>query len=625
MSKGDVPMRLKRSIMTTFLSILLTVCILFSTCAFSFAASAAAESSSDAEGSDVSYQNNESVSADSSSAKEKLTHSIEPKEELAPSGAQNSSKVSDQSSSKTVQAATQAPTQKPAETLTLSAKTAKTYVGCYYQLIAKSNAAVKFSSSNTAVATVTADGFVYAKKAGTVNITAKTSAKSAVCKVTVSKGSAVNISHKTATVNEGKTFFAASTTSKVTWKTSDNSVATVKDGFILALKTGKAVITVSTSSGAATCLVTVVAAAPFRMSYTTPNCALKNSTVTFVAITDKKRTDVKFEFTVGSSKKTVKASSKKAEGNTYVWKGSYKFTAAGTYTIKAYSLCNNKWSTSPNGQTTAFVASSSDTKTTVCANRRASDNCLKFIAGCEGFLSSVYYDSFTGDPTIGYGRLVYKGQQFYNGMTQTEAYALLAYTVNNNGFSADVNSFLVKNNIKFNQQQFDALVAFVYGTGTGVLVDDDEIRDALLKCSDGSAKKTTYYINDSYVNFRKGAGTNYGVIRMLDKGTVVTLIKKTSAKWYNVKLADGTKGYVCADYVSSRTTGGNLDLNYINKQYFINKFCQYHHAGGKCVRGLLDRHIDEMEMFFYGDYIDNYGANSHKFTFKCAVNPSFHT
>ena len=34
----------------------------------------------------------------------------------------------------------------------------------------------------------------------------------------------------------------------------------------------------------------------------------------------------------------------------------------------------------------------------------------------------------------------------------------------------------------------------------------------------------------------------------------------------------------------------------------IPRFLQYHHAAGSCYWGLLYRRIDEMEIFFYGDY-----------------------
>ena len=534
--------------------------------------------------------------------------------------------VTENPTEKPTQPPTQAPTQKPTqpvveETLSINATSVSVFVSCYYQVIAKSNVPVSFSSSDSSVATVDNNGIVLTKKKGTVTITARTATKSASCKINVVSNGGANISYLYATVTAGKTFYNASNTSGVRWSSLNPEVASVKDGFILGIKPGKAVIYAQTSSGGTHCLVTVTEPDPVRFAYTSPNCAARNAAVTLIAVTDQTRSAVKFE--VGSQ--TINATSKTAEDGTYVWKGTTSFSAAGTYSVRAYSQKNGKWSTCDDGVTSAFVTSTTDYTTTICAQRRVSDACVRFISICEGYLPSVYYDDFTGDPTLGYGKLVFKGQQFYNSLTKTEAYAYLVQTINNEGFGSGVNSFLVNNGVKFNQQQFDSLICFVYNTGTGVLTADDEINDALLNCSDGSGSKTSYYLDGSYVNFRTGPGTGYDVIDVLDYGTALTLLSTANSSWYYVQLSDGTKGYVSSDYVGKRTVGGNLDLNFVKKQNYVNKFCQYHHAGGGCVWGLLNRRLDEMEMFFYGDYDVDYGANNYGFNFTCYSNPSFHT
>ncbi len=521
-------------------------------------------------------------------------------------------------------AATQAPTTLQ-ESLSISASSATVYVGNLYHVKATSNTTVTWSTSDSSVATVS-DGIVTTKKAGTVTVTAKTSTKSASCKITVKNASSnVSISHTTANVTAGKTFLAYSSTSSVTWSSSDTSVATVNRGYILGVSEGQAVITVSTSGGAKTMLVKVSAPAPIRFAYTSPNCAPKNGTVTLVAITDSSRSAVKFEVTVGSTTKTIDATSKTADGKNFIWKGTTTFSSAGTYSVKAYSKLGSNWSTCSDGSTTAFVTSTTDKTTTVCANRRASDEIINLIANYEGFISSIYADPLTGDPTVGYGRVVYSGQQFYNNLSKTEAYAYLVQTVNNDGYATKVNSFLVNNSVKFNQQQFDALVCFVYNTGTGVLSNDDELKNALLDCDSGSStSKTVYYINGSNVRIRKGPGTSYDIIDELSYGTELTVIDKTNSSWYYVQLNDGTKGYVASDYITSRVSSGSLDLNFVKKQNLINKFCQYHHANG-CVYGLLYRRVDEMEVFFYNDYTRNQGIYNYDIKFTCANNSGFHT
>ena len=460
---------------------------------------------------------------------------------------------------KPTEAPTQAPTEAPtqaSETLSLNAYSATVYRGCCYHVVASSNASVSFSSSDNSIAAVDSKGIVTAKANGNVTITARTSTKSAACTITVKSGESVNISHTSATVDRFMTFLMTSSTSGVKWSSSDTSVATVDNGFVLGVKAGTAVITAYTSKGAATCLMTVDSSFPVRFAYASPNCAAKNQTVTLVAITDTMRTGVRFAVGSGSDLYYVNATSKVADGDTYVWKGTTSFSKAGTYSVKAYSQFNNgtSWHSCSDANTTAFVADSSDMTTTASIRRRASDDIINLIATFEGFSKSAYADVLTGHPTLGYGRVVYPGEEFYNDLTKAEAYAYLVQTVNNEGYADNVNSFLIDNNIRFNQQQFDALVCFVYNVGSGPLYNDEELIDALKDCKHGSV----------------------------------------------------------------------LDFDYINKQHLINKFCQYHHAGG-CIYGLLYRRVDETEVFFYGDYNADYGNYRYPVSFTCASNSSFHT
>jgi GH24 family phage-related lysozyme (muramidase) len=104
-----------------------------------------------------------------------------------------------------------------------------------------------------------------------------------------------------------------------------------------------------------------------------------------------------------------------------------------------------------------------------------SDNGLSLIKGYEGFVAGLYNDP-VGHCTVGYGHLVHLGNcdgreselLWKDGITDEQATALL---------KADVASSVqaVKNNVTvpLTQNQFDALVDFVFNVGEGALQSSD--------------------------------------------------------------------------------------------------------------------------------------------------------
>ncbi len=134
-------------------------------------------------------------------------------------------------------------------------------------IMAPSNATdtLTWKTSNPKVATVAA-GKVKAVNKGTATITVTTtSGKKASIKVTVKiPAKKVKLSKKKATLKVGKTLklkatkTPANSTDKLTWKTSNKKIATVKNGKVKAKKKGKVTITVKTQSGkTAKCKITV--------------------------------------------------------------------------------------------------------------------------------------------------------------------------------------------------------------------------------------------------------------------------------------------------------------------------------------------------------------------------------
>ena len=125
---------------------------------------------------------------------------------------------------------------------------------------------VTWTTSDKKIATVDNNGNVKAVGKGTATITAKTSnGIKAKCKVTVTiPATKIKLNKTKATLKAGKSITLKSavtpknSTDKLTWSTSDQKIATVKNGKVTAKKAGKVTITVKTASGKkADCKITV--------------------------------------------------------------------------------------------------------------------------------------------------------------------------------------------------------------------------------------------------------------------------------------------------------------------------------------------------------------------------------
>ena len=139
------------------------------------------------------------------------------------------------------------------------------------------NKAVTWKSSDTNIATVSADGVVKAVKEGTAQITVTTAdgGKSATCEVKIKKANkqvtGVTLDQSSLKLEKGKTAAlkaviapADAANQNVKWLSSMPAVATVSaDGVVTAVKEGTATITVVTEDGSksATCEITVVSGA----------------------------------------------------------------------------------------------------------------------------------------------------------------------------------------------------------------------------------------------------------------------------------------------------------------------------------------------------------------------------
>ena len=131
-----------------------------------------------------------------------------------------------------------------------------------------SNKSLVWSSSKDAVATVSQKGEVVALAEGECVVTVSCDGKKAECAVTVAKHfvsvSSISLNSTSESLLVGETFQLIATvlpedaTDKtVTWSTSNEGVAMVDNGLIVAVSAGEATITASAGECSATCLVTV--------------------------------------------------------------------------------------------------------------------------------------------------------------------------------------------------------------------------------------------------------------------------------------------------------------------------------------------------------------------------------
>ena len=515
-------------------------------------------------------------------------------------------------------------------TISLSVTKTEMYAGNYAVITPSGGkSGYTYSTDNPAVATVTSKGIVSAVSKGTATITVRSSTLKATKKFSVKSGSFISLSNIKSTLYATKTLYLKSGTSGVKWKTSNKNIATVSNGYVYGVKKGYAVISAYTSSGCKECLVTVKSAEAVRFVYTSENSVLLNNTIKLCAVTDTKRSDVKFKLTNESGKsRWVQNPSKSTTSKRITWTASTKMTEAGVYTIAAYSRsgAGASWCTSPGGTSAFFVNGQTSRDTTGTGERRATTALLKNIASFEGYLSKVTPDALVADsPTLGYGKVVYAGETFYNGMTKAEAFAYLTKTVNESGFTTRVNKLLTDNKISFNQAHFDALVDFSYNLGAYAIENNSDFVSMLKNTFGKSSNKLKAYVRVTSTELKKSADSGSETLKTINAGTDITLKDDTiyNKSWNKVTYG-GKTGYVKTTHITRRTVStSKRDLHNVDFSKLKANILPYHHAGGVCYWGLLYRRVDEVEMFYFRDYVIDGSGNDYKLKYYCSHNSRF--
>ena len=501
-------------------------------------------------------------------------------------------------------------------------------------------ATVTFISNDSTIVNVTSEGVAQAVGVGTAQVIASADGVSCVYTITTELDESMivkemDITLASGTIAVGETTSlslgvlpsSASNYANVSLSSSDPAVATVNNfGKVTGVAPGTATITFTDDAGAtATCQVTVTAAEDVRSAYAEGNIVARNTDFDLVAITDTSKTEVRFEIVSGSPATGAYTTTSYEEesqvssyglptNNVHVFRRTVQFTAAGTYTVRAYSRSSSSasWS-SDYYEFTVQVTSTNVSATTATDDvRRASGEIITVLGDFEGFVPEIEADPLVaGSPTVGYGLVIQPNGTFYNNMTRDEAYALLVNTVNKESYASAVESYRASHNIKMSQAQFDALTSFVYNHGPGVLSTQYGYMTVLLNAVDPSdidngAVSGTINNTDVDLDAVPVYSTPGGSSRTATLGYGVTVsvtdyeVYRSSTQqevWYYV-TAGSVKGWISAGYV--KLSGSRqCDLTYVDSTVLANNFLQWNTGG---IEGLVNRRIAECNIFFFGDY-----------------------
>jgi uncharacterized protein YgiM (DUF1202 family) len=441
-------------------------------------------------------------------------------------------------------------------------------------------------------------------------------------KYDASQSATITLSESSASFEKYKTLYLAASYSglggTLTWKTSNASVATVSDGFVYGVTPGTASITAYDSNGTANavCNITVTESEAVRFVYSDSNCPYANSNFDLIALTDDGKVAVKF---VIDNATTLYASSYTDEGALGGVVRTWRCTTslpAGTYSVSAYSDSGSGFSATGKSFTLIVTSSTSNTDTTY-DTRAASTEMINLIAGYEGLLTTATPDTLAyGNPiTVGYGYVVYKNTTFYNGMSQSEAYALLADKVNST-FSSSINSYRSKYGLKMSQCEFDALVSFTYNLGSGWQSStyfSSVIQNAIDYSALNISESNTYqaYIDAcDTADIRTGPSDTYSTSGTVAIGTSVTIDNvaqgANQSLWYHM----AGSGWVRGGYIRFVTSNVVHDLKYADAYGLAYNSLQYCYAGGVKLPGLYYRRLAETKVFLYGNYDEASSSNS---------------
>ena len=421
--------------------------------------------------------------------------------------------------------------------------------------------------------------------------------------------------------------------------------------------------------------IKVLPPALVKYGYCQPNNPKVGEKLTIYAMTDKSVADVKF--VVSTKNRTIKLpfEEKNCDGSNFIYKASFMLKSLDEFKVNYQVKVDNKWhimgkflEVKPYDESANtvshwrasdkcvdYVLAKEGFKPALSVDRRVSSvydiGCGNVVKPGEGFYNNI-------SPVEAKAMLLEKlnndiYSQAVNGfimehnlvVSQNEFDALLSLTYNcgrkwmsEPGLRDAILSkkILIKsigtvnsdNGLKLRAQtdlQGEFLRVLKFNEQVEILGDNNDgwykvkTQDGqegycfaeFLKVKNNYTDSNIAVVNSSNgLKVRTAPDTDSDILTTLKFNEQVEILNGSYYDWYKVKTKDGQEGYCFAEFL---TVKPYVVRFFIDKKEFSKSFLAYHNAGGKFVRGLLYRRIEELQMFLYNDYSRDGALNKYNF------------
>ena len=118
--------------------------------------------------------------------------------------------------------------------------------------------------------------------------------------------------------------------------------------------------------------------------------------------------------------------------------------------------------------------------------------------------------------------------------------------------------------------------------------------------------------SDNGLRLRESPSTESQVKSVMRFNEQVEVLSGNNNGWYKVRTSGGLEGYCFAQFLTV-TAPTPACSGSASRDDFAREFLKYNKAGGKFIKGLLNRRIEELQIYFYGDYSRDGAKNKYNF------------